>query len=44
MAKNGYKIDFKNNTLVMNYKFYADAQEYGTDQNKLVKEIKVETL
>ena len=39
MAKNGYKIDFENNTLVMNYKFYAASQEYGTAQNKLVKKI-----
>ena len=39
MAKNGYKIDFENNTLVMNYKFYTASQEYGTAQNKLVKNI-----
>lgn len=35
----GYKIDFTNNTLIMNYKFHAASQEYGTPENKLVKEI-----
>ena len=37
-ATNGCKIDFTNNTLVMNYKFYAASQEYGTGENNLVKE------
>ena len=35
----GYKIDFTTNTLTMNYKFHAASQEYGTEENKLVKEI-----
>ncbi len=35
----GYKIDFTTNTLTMNYKFHAASQEYGTDENKLVKKI-----
>ena len=35
----GYKIDFTTNTLTMNYKFNAASQEYGTVENKLVKEI-----
>ena len=35
----GYKIDFATNTLTMNYKFHAASQEYGTDENKLVKKI-----
>ena len=35
----GYKIDFTTNTLTMNYKFHAASQEYGTDENKLVKDI-----
>lgn len=35
----GYKIDFTTNTLTMNYKFNAASQEYGTEENKLVKEI-----
>ena len=39
MATKGYKIDFTSNTLVMNYKFHAASQEYGTPENKLVKEI-----
>ena len=39
MATKGYKINFANNTLVMNYKFHAASQEYGTDENKLVKAI-----
>jgi len=39
MATKGYKIDFTHNTLVMNYKFHSASQEYGTDENKLVKEI-----
>ena len=39
MATKGYKINFATNTLVMNYKFYAASQEYGTDENKLVKAI-----
>ena len=39
MATKGYKINFATNTLVMNYKFYAASQEYGTDENNLVKAI-----
>lgn len=39
MATKGYKINFANNTLVMNYKFYAASQEYGTKENTLVKVI-----
>ena len=39
MATKGYKINFATNTLVMNYKFHAASQEYGTDENKLVKAI-----
>ena len=35
----GYKINFVTNTLTMNYKFNAASQEYGTEENKLVKEI-----
>ena len=35
----GYKINFVTNTLTMNYKFHAASQEYGTDENKLVKKI-----
>lgn len=39
MATKGYKIDFSNNTLIMNYKFHSASQEYGTPENKLVKKI-----
>lgn len=39
MAAKGYKIDFSNNTLIMNYKFHSASQEYGTTENKLVKKI-----
>ena len=39
MATKGYKINFATNTLVMNYKFYTASQEYGTDENNLVKAI-----
>ena len=39
MATKGYKIDFTNNTLVVNYKFHSASQEYGTPENKLVKKI-----
>lgn len=42
MANNnlrGYRIDFTTNTLVMNYKFDAQARKYGTAEYKLVKEI-----
>ena len=39
MTTKGYKIDFTNNTLVMNYKFHSASQEYGTPENKLVKKI-----
>lgn len=35
----GYKIDFTTNTLIMNYKFFAASQQYGTPENKLVKSI-----
>ena len=35
----GYKINFVTNTLTMNYKFHTASQEYGTEENKLVKEI-----
>ena len=39
MATKGYKINFTNNTLVMNYKFHAASQEYGSEENILVKAI-----
>ena len=36
----GYKIDFTTNTLIMNYKFHAASQQYGSPEYKLVKSIK----
>lgn len=36
---NGYKIDFANNTLTINYKFEAAANTYGTAEYKLYKNI-----
>ena len=38
----GYKIDFATNTLIMNYKFHAAAQEYGTEEYKMVKLIQAD--
>ena len=35
----GYKIDFTTNTLIMNYKFHAASQQYGSPEYKLVKSI-----
>lgn len=35
----GYKIDFENNTLTMNYTFASAAGIYGTPENKLLMQI-----
>ncbi len=35
----GYKIDFVTNTLTLNYKFAAAAQQYGSEENKLMQNI-----
>lgn len=35
----GYRIDFTTGTLIMNYKFYAASQQYGSPEYKLVKSI-----
>ena len=35
-GKNGYKIVFATNTVVMNYKFAAAAAEYGTKEYKIM--------
>lgn len=45
MAKNtstvkGYKIDFSDNTITMNYKFYKNAQDITSKEYKLLKSIK----
>ena len=39
-GKNGYKIVFATNTVVMNYKFAAAAAQYGTPEYKLMKKIR----
>ena len=39
-GKNGYKIVFATNTVVMNYKFAAAAAEYGTKEYKIMKGIR----
>ncbi len=36
----GYKIDFATNTLTMNYKFSAAANQFDTPEYKLVKKIR----
>ncbi len=35
----GYKIDYTTNTLIMNYKFAAAANEFGTPEYKMVRNI-----
>ena len=35
----GYRIDFTTDTLIMNYKFYAASQQYGSHEYNLVKSI-----
>ena len=35
----GYKVDFTTDTLIVNYKFYAASQEYGSPEYKMVKNI-----
>ena len=35
----GYKIDFANRILIMNYKFSKAASQYGSPEYKLMKEI-----
>ena len=35
----GYRIDFTTDTLIMNYKFYAASQQYGSPEYKMVKSI-----
>lgn len=39
-GKNGYKIVFATNTIVMNYKFAAAAAQYGTPEYRLMKKIR----
>ena len=39
-GKNGYKIVFATNTVVMNYKFAAAAAKYGTKENRIIRNIR----
>ena len=39
-GREGYKILFNENTVIMNHKFAAAAAKYGTKENKLMKNIR----
>ena len=39
-GREGYKILFNENTVIMNHKFAAAAAKYGTAENKLMKSIR----
>ncbi len=39
-GREGYKILFATNTVIMNKKFAAAAEKYGTKENKLMKDIR----
>ena len=39
-GREGYKILFDRNTVIMNYKFAAAAAKYGTKENVLLKNIR----
>lgn len=39
-GKNGYKIVFATNTVIMNYKFAAAAAQYGTKENRIIRSIR----
>ena len=39
-GREGYKILFDTNTVIMNYKFAAAAAKYGTKENTLLKNIR----
>ena len=41
-GKNGYKILFATNTVIMNYKFAAAAAEYGTKEYNILKGIRAD--
>ena len=41
-GRNGYKILFDTNTVIMNYKFAAAAAEYGTPEYNLMKSIRAD--
>ena len=39
-GKNGYKIVFATNTVIMNYKFAAAAAQYGTKENRIIRNVR----
>ena len=41
-GREGYKILFNENTVIMNHKFAAAAAKYGTAENKLMKSIRAD--
>ena len=41
-GKNGYKILFATNTIIMNYKFEAAASQYGTPEYNILKGIRAD--
>lgn len=41
-GREGYKILFDSNTVIMNHKFAAAAAKYGTKENKLMKNIRAD--
>ena len=41
-GREGYKILFNENTVIMNYKFAAAAAKYGTKENTLLKNIRTD--
>ena len=41
-GREGYKILFNDNMVIMNYKFAAAAAKYGTKENKLMKDIRTD--
>ena len=41
-GREGYKILFNENTVIMNYKFAAAAAKYGTKENNLMKSIRTD--
>jgi len=41
-GREGYKILFNENTVIMNYKFAAAAAKYGTKENVLIRNIRAD--
>ena len=39
-GREGYKILFNDNTVIMNYKFAAAAAKYGTKENRIIRNIR----